>query len=133
MSTSGGNDGYQLRGTLTGIVFEDTNGDGDQDGGELGIANIDVVVTDFLGNATTVVTNGSGVWTLTAIPDGGDATIDVDENDVDFPAGAVQTAGTGPNGRAGQQESRDRSRIPAFACKKKKKQKKQTKKKKKKK
>ena len=58
-SSAVGVDGYQLQGTLTGTVFEDTDGDGTQNGGELGIPNIDVVVTDYLLNPTTVATNAS--------------------------------------------------------------------------
>jgi hypothetical protein len=94
-STPAGNDGYQLRGALTGTVFEDTDGDGVQDAGEPGIALIDIDVTDIVGNTTRWTTDASGSWTATDIPDGGDATVDID--DTTLPAGAVQTAGTDPS------------------------------------
>jgi hypothetical protein len=93
MSTAAGSDGYQLQGTLTGHVFEDSDGDGTQDVGEPDIAGVDIVITDSQSGTTTVATDASGDWSATGLP-GGAATVDVDE--ATLPAGATQTAGTDP-------------------------------------
>ena len=63
---------------LTGVVFEDTNGNGVQDPGEDGIPGVDVVITDINGTPTTVTTGADGSWSLNGLPLG-DATVDVDE------------------------------------------------------
>ena len=84
-----GSDGYQIQGTVTGVVFSDLNGNGTRDGGEPGLAGVSVQV-----GARTVVTNASGSYTATAIPAG---SVTVDVVDGTLPAGVVQTAGTDPN------------------------------------
>ncbi|MFD2542110.1 SdrD B-like domain-containing protein, partial [Lacinutrix gracilariae] len=66
-------------GDISGIVFEDTNGNGIQDAGEAGIEGVNVVITDVNNNETTVITGTDGTWTLNDIPVG-EATVDVDES-----------------------------------------------------
>ncbi|WP_124981883.1 Calx-beta domain-containing protein, partial [Nonlabens xiamenensis] len=83
------NDGYQAQGTVTGTVFNDINGNGVQDAGEPGLADVDVEITDSNGDTQTVTTDANGDWTAT-VPSGS-TTIDVDETDPDFPAGGVLT------------------------------------------
>ncbi|MBX7207515.1 MAG: putative Ig domain-containing protein [Verrucomicrobiaceae bacterium] len=86
-------------GTVGGKVFQDVNGNGTFDGGDVALAGIDVIVTDSLGAAQTVTTDASGNWTATVPP--GNTTIDVQQSDPQFTAvfsaGYTQTAGTDPN------------------------------------
>jgi hypothetical protein len=54
--------------TVNGTVFEDTNDNGVQDGGELGLAGVQVFVVDFLTlTQTTVLTDANGAYTATGI------------------------------------------------------------------
>jgi uncharacterized protein (DUF2345 family) len=97
--TSAGFDGYMPpaipvpSGTLNGIVFMDTNGNGLQDANEPGLPGVSVAVVDALGVAHLVTTDSYGVWAVTNMPPG-PATIDV--VDATLPAGVTQTAGTDP-------------------------------------
>ncbi len=79
-------------GTVTGRLFQDTDGNGVQDPGEPGLSGVSVVITDSSGATQTVVTNANGDWTAT-VP-GGTTTANV--NEATLPAGFVQTAGTDP-------------------------------------
>ena len=87
-------DGYQPRGTVTGTVFRDDDGNGVQNGAEPGIPSVSVVITDALGVTRTVTTDASGVYTATNVPSGA-AMVDV--VNATLPAGVVQTAGTDPS------------------------------------
>jgi hypothetical protein len=49
-------------GKLEGIVFQDSNRDGVQDTDEPGIAQVEVVVTDSIGETITLTTNADGVY-----------------------------------------------------------------------
>ncbi len=89
------NDGFFEQGTLTGRVYYDVNGNGNQDNNEPGIPNIDVNITDALSTVSTVVTDANGNWSAD-LPIG-DVTISIDENDADFPTGAIQTEGANPS------------------------------------
>ena len=89
-----GNDGYYQPATVTGHLYIDTNGDGNQDAGEPNLANVDVIITDANGNTQTVATDGSGNWTASVPP--GATSADVDENDPQYPAGYTQTEGDDP-------------------------------------
>ncbi|BCU77641.1 SdrD B-like domain-containing protein [Luteolibacter sp. LG18] len=89
-----GSTGYYFPGTLSGHLFSDTNGNGVEDPGEPGLANISVLITDSLGNTQTVVTGSNGNWTATVPP--GSTVVDIDNNDPDLPAGSVRTAGVDP-------------------------------------
>ncbi|WP_419613577.1 SdrD B-like domain-containing protein [Thiolapillus sp.] len=94
-STDAGNDGYQPNpGTVTGHLFIDTNGNGNQDAGEPNLPNVDVVITDSTGATQTVSTDASGNYSAT-VP-AGSTTVNVDETDPDFPANHTQTAGADP-------------------------------------
>ncbi len=88
------NDGYHLGGVIIGHLYLDVNNNGVQDSGEPDLADVDVIVTDSLGNTQTVTTNAFGNWSAN-VPVGV-TTADVDETDPDFPSGAVQTEGTDP-------------------------------------
>ncbi|WP_341200832.1 DUF7507 domain-containing protein, partial [Croceibacter atlanticus] len=94
-------DGYYLpesTGTISGHVYEDTNGNGVQDVGEHNLEGVSVIITDNNGDVTTVVTDVDGNWMSTQLPEG-DATSDIDEatlptcsNGVDY----SMTEGTDP-------------------------------------
>lgn len=82
-------------GTVNGRVYIDTNGNGVQDIGELGVANLNVVITDSNNDTQTVVTNSTGDWT--AVVAIGSASVKLDESDPQFPTGYEQTEGDDPN------------------------------------
>ncbi|MBH0116753.1 DUF11 domain-containing protein [Salinibacterium sp. NG253] len=74
--------------TLTGVVFDDPDGDGIRDSGEAGIpdATVDVVWAGPNGPVTiTVITDANGEWILTNLPAGTyTATVDLDTVDPDY-------------------------------------------------
>src|SRR5690606_18174775 len=81
-------------GSVSGVVFNDANGNGVQDGSETGIPNITVVVTGPSGTFT-LTTDSDGNYSQTGlIP--GDYDVDVDTSDPDLPTDAVLTTGNDP-------------------------------------
>lgn len=82
--------GFQPQGAVTGHVFTDTDGDGGQGGGEPDAAGVTVTVADAFGGVHTAVTDGTGDYTLTGVPQGS-AGVDIAD-----PFGSVRTAGTDP-------------------------------------
>ena len=98
-----GKDGFEpktvtptLTGSVCGIVFEDVNRDGVQQVGEPGIENITVTATDINGNLLTGTTDANGDYCISNVA-AGNATVTVDANDADMPAGATDTTGTNPS------------------------------------
>jgi hypothetical protein len=88
-------DGYQPpTGTVSGHVYEDTNGNGVQDPGEPDLPGVDVIITDSNGDTQTVTTDVDGDWSATVPP--GSTTADVDETDPQYPTGSIQTEGDDP-------------------------------------
>ena len=79
-------------GTVTGVIFEDTNGNGVKDPEEDGIPGVKVVITDSNGDPQTVTTNSNGEYSAVVPP--GPTVIDIDETTL--PPGAERTAGTDP-------------------------------------
>ena len=79
-------------GKVTGVVFEDRNGNGRKDPGEPGIEGIDVISIDSSGKTQMITTNENGKYN--AIVPYGPVITDIDENTL--PPGAVQTAGDDP-------------------------------------
>jgi len=79
-------------GFLEGIVYDDSNGNGIQDGGELGLDNVIVKVTDEQGTLQSVTTTATGLWDAALIA--GTAIIDIDEETL--PEGARLTEGEDP-------------------------------------
>ncbi|RFA31687.1 hypothetical protein CAI16_20240, partial [Virgibacillus dokdonensis] len=61
--------------SITGIVFDDVNGNGVYDGGEPGIPNVFVVLQDPNGVCTDVQTDGSGNYTFPSLTVAGDYTV----------------------------------------------------------
>ena len=84
--------GYQQRGTITGHVFGDTNGNAVQDPGEPDLTTVTVVVTDSQGTTQPVNTDSNGNWSL-LVPVG-ETTANVDENSLQ--PGSVLTTGNDP-------------------------------------
>ncbi len=82
-------------GDVTGHLYIDTNQNGSQDAGEPNLANVDVIITDNIGAQTTVQSNANGDYLATAIR-AGNASVNIDATDPDFPAGAIQSEGTNP-------------------------------------
>jgi len=83
--------------TVTGHLFLDFDDDGVQDAGEPDLDGVDVVVTDQDGVVQVVATDGNGDWTVVVPADsGGSTTVDVDETDPDFPAGALLCSASPP-------------------------------------
>ncbi|MEB8434566.1 Ig-like domain-containing protein, partial [Cocleimonas sp. KMM 6892] len=84
--------GTTQTGTVNGIVYEDTNGNGTQDSGEFGISGVNVLITDSEGNTQTLTTDTSGNYSTSVVS--GSTTINIQENTL--PGGSTQTEGTDP-------------------------------------
>ncbi len=96
--------GYFLPAQINGHIYLDTdgggavlatNGDGVQQANEPDLANIDVIITDANGNQQTVFTDSNGNYVAFVPP--GPTTVDVDNNDPQFPTNVTQTEGTDPS------------------------------------
>ncbi|MES2477264.1 MAG: carboxypeptidase regulatory-like domain-containing protein [Verrucomicrobiota bacterium] len=93
-SVTNANFGVRQNGIASGRLYIDINGNGIQDLGEAGLADVDVVVTDAFGATLTVVTDSLGHWTASVPP--GSASAKVQESDPNFPSTAVHTQGNDP-------------------------------------
>jgi len=89
-----GDDGYYTPTEVFGHLYLDENNNGMQDAGEPDLANVDVIITDSNGAVQTVTTDANGDYSA-PVPVG-TTTVDVDETDVDYPAGSTQTEGDDP-------------------------------------
>lgn len=87
--------GYEGTATINGHLYIDTNGNEVQDGLEQDLSGVDVIITDALGGVQTVTTDVDGNWTATVVP--GSTTVNVDENDNQYPTGHIQTEGEDPS------------------------------------
>jgi uncharacterized repeat protein (TIGR01451 family) len=86
-------DGFQPPvGLVEGVVYEDTNGNGQQDAGEPGIPGVAVLVTDSAGVTYTLTTGANGQYSQT-VPAG---STDIEIDETTLPAGLTQTEGTNP-------------------------------------
>ncbi|PQJ20980.1 hypothetical protein BST94_04810 [Nonlabens xylanidelens] len=81
-------------GILNGVVFDDANGNGIQDMGEMGLGGVTVNVTDSNMTIVPVVTNPDGTWSI-VVP-AGTTTADIDETTLPNGGTEIQTAGTDP-------------------------------------
>ncbi|MBW1298793.1 DUF7507 domain-containing protein [Aquimarina litoralis] len=81
-------------GTISGLVYNDADGDGFQDGGEAGIGSVTIIIRDVNGNTQTIQTNPDGTYTATLPP--GNAVISILDFDPNLPTNAVQTQGDDP-------------------------------------
>lgn len=93
-TNNGGIDGFYQSATMTGHLYIDTNGDGNQDVGEPNLANVNVLITDVNSNVQTVTTDSNGDWTAIVPP--GSTIPNIDESDPEYPTGYTQTEGTDP-------------------------------------
>ena len=87
--------GYFSTGGLSGHLYIDTDGNGQQDSGEPNLAGVDVVINDVSGGTHRVTSDGFGNYSATGIP-AGSAGVDVDQTDAQFPTGYTQTEGNDP-------------------------------------
>ncbi len=98
-TTDAGKDGYRppagQLGAVTGRLYIDANGNGRQDSGEPGLADVDIVITDINGGTHTVTSDSSGDYSAVGIP-AGVASVKVDASDPQYPAGYSQTEGSDP-------------------------------------
>ena len=62
--------GVTPTGSLSGVVFTDTNGNGTQDSGEPGVGGVTVTVTGSDNTPHTTTTDSSGNFTVTDLPPG---------------------------------------------------------------
>lgn len=81
-------------GNVCGVVYEDKNGNGQQDSDETGVADIDVTIIDANGDTHTVTTDVDGKYCLSDVPEGS-ASVTVVESTL--PNGATLTAGENPS------------------------------------
>ena len=84
--------GFQSRGSVTGHVFNDVNGNGVQDPGEPDLANVTVVVTDGIGTTQSIVTDMTGNFSASVTSGTVVSTID----ETTLPSGSTRTAGDNP-------------------------------------
>jgi len=94
VNNNAGKDGYYFEGQVSGHLYFDTNGNGQQDPGEPNMPNVDIDITDEFGTVITVTTDANGDWmaTVAAV----NVTVAINQTDPDFPTGAIQTEGTDP-------------------------------------
>ncbi len=89
VTTSAAAVGYQAvpNGDISGHVFSDTDGDGVEDAGEVGLADVSVTIVDSAGGISNATTSGTGDWTIAGLP--------VGDADVTYttPAGFTLTTG----------------------------------------
>jgi len=78
-------------GIIHGVAYNDKNGNGQQDAGELGFPNIHITVTAANGEIQTVTTNAQGEYTFEGVATG-TASVNVLESDLE--TGAAKTVGT---------------------------------------
>ena len=85
--------GFQPTGAVIGRIFRDDNGNGSQGGTEIGLAGVQVRISN--GSFVSIVTtDANGDYTLSGVPIG---TATVDIVDSTLPAGVTRTAGTDPS------------------------------------
>lgn len=82
------------QGTISGRVFADLNGDGN-DAGDPGIANVPVLITPAVGAPFTVFTDADGRYS--ALVPFGSTTALVDDSSSEIPPGSVPTTGVAPS------------------------------------
>ena len=85
-----GIDGYRKQGSVSGLVFFDTNSNGLPDAGEAGIPNVSLQITDAGGKVITVTTGSDGKYSATGVLEG---LANVNVIDSTLPTGLTQTAG----------------------------------------
>jgi hypothetical protein len=80
--------------TIFGKVYLDANANGQWDLGELGVADLSVLITHSFGGVFTVTTNAQGDWTA-AVP-AGSTSVQLDSGDAEYPTGYLRSEGTDP-------------------------------------
>ena len=93
-TVAAGDDGFNFFTELCGMVFYDNNSNGVKNNNELTLANVEVIITDQLGIEHILLTNANGEYCTEIIP--GNTTIYINENDPNFPSGALVTQNQNP-------------------------------------
>ena len=75
-------------------MYFDYNNNGDQDLGDANLPNVDVEITNVFGQTSIVETDTFGNWEIT-VPVGSTIS-NIDESDINFPTGSIQTEGIDP-------------------------------------
>jgi hypothetical protein len=65
VNNNAGKDGYYFEGQVSGHLYFDINGNGQQDPGEPNMPNVDIDITDEFGTVITVTTDANGDWIAT--------------------------------------------------------------------
>lgn len=102
--------GFQARGDDERPGVRDTNGNGSQGGGDTGIANVTVTLTDAFGATRSTTSDANGDYSFSAVP-GGSVSVDLAA-----PAGHALTTGNDPQNvtiTAGGSAERDPGGVPA--------------------
>jgi hypothetical protein len=79
------NFGFQGEGTVSGVAFNDTNGNGTQDPGESGIGGVAITMTLSTSGISTTLTAGDGSYIFSNVPEGSHTVAS------SIPAGFVRT------------------------------------------
>jgi len=82
-------DGFKPGGLVRGVIYEDLDGDGEQDQNEKGISGVTVKITDSQGNIYEVMTDSDGSYEK-SVP-AGSTILEIDEDTL--PNGYTQTQG----------------------------------------
>lgn len=85
-----GNRPLEATGTISGVKFNDVNGNGVRDAGEPGLSGVTIRVTDAGGVVRTATTDAAGAFSFTALPAGAFVVSEV------VPTGFTQTAPAAP-------------------------------------
>ena len=79
-----------LTATITGLKFNDLNGNGIRDAGEPGLSGVTIRVTDAAGGVRTATTDATGAFSFTGLPAGAYVVSEI------VPTGFIQTAPAAP-------------------------------------
>ena len=88
------NDGFYENGTISGHLYNDSNGNGSQNGTESNLANVPITIQTSLGATVSTTTNGLGNWSAT-VPIG-NTTVTINMASAALPQGSVLTEGINP-------------------------------------
>ncbi len=89
-----GDDGFTFFTEVCGMLFYDKNANGLKEISEPYLQDVEIIITDQIGDVHYAYTDNNGSYCIQIIP--GNTTIFVNENDENFPSGAIVTQNTNP-------------------------------------